>query len=144
MTQITNNLWVGSLDDAYDTSIISNVSHIMNVASELELLPRINHTYIKIAVNDDDMDTNITTILDECIAWITQAHNKDNGTVLVHCLEGKSRSVCVCLAYMCVIEGMTFTDALNLIKTKRPIIDIFPLYQRQLEDYLNLHKCNIH
>lgn len=136
MTQLCDNLWVGSLDDAYDASIISNVTHILNVASELELLPRINHKYIKIAVNDDDMDTDICSIFNKCIAWITQAHNKDNGTVLVHCLEGKSRSVCVCLAYMCVIEGMSFQDALTLIKTKRPIIDIFPLYQRQLEDYL--------
>jgi protein-tyrosine phosphatase len=124
------------LDDAFDPSIISNVSHIMNVASELELLPRINHKYIKIVVNDDDMDTDITTIFNECIAWITQAHNEDNGTVLVHCLEGKSRSVCVCLAYMCVRLGMAFKDALELVKSKRPIIDIFPLYQRQLEDYL--------
>lgn len=136
MTQITSNLWVGSLDDAFDPAIIKNVTHILNVASELEILPRLHHKYIKIAVNDDDKNTDITTILDECIDWITQAHNEDNGTVLVHCLEGKSRSVCVCLAYMCVRLGMSFQDALDLIKTKRPIIDIFPLYQRQLEDYL--------
>lgn len=137
MTQLCDNLWVGSLDDAFDPAIISNVTHILNVATELELLPRINHKYMKIAVNDDDKNTDICSIFDECIAWITQAHNEDNGTVLVHCLEGKSRSVCVCLAYLCVIKGMLFQDALNLIKTKRPIIDIFPLYQAQLEAYLS-------
>lgn len=143
MTQITSNLWVGSLDDAYNTSIVNNVSHILNVASELNLLPRINHKYTKIAVNDDDENTDICSIFDECIDWISHAHNEDNGTVFIHCLEGKSRSVCVCLAYMCLKLGMTFNDALALVKSKRPIIDIFPLYQSQLIDYLNVHKCNV-
>lgn len=143
MTQLCDNLWVGSLDDAFDTSIITNITHILNVASELELLPRINHQYAKIAVNDDDKDTDICSIFDECIAWITRAHTEDNGTVLVHCLEGKSRSVCVCLAYMCVRLGMSFNDALALVKSKRPIIDIFPLYQRQLEDYVYVYKLNV-
>lgn len=143
MTQLTHNLWVGSLDDAFDNNIIQNVTHILNVASELELLPRINHQYTKIAVNDDDENTDISTILHECIAYITNAHQQDNGTVLIHCLEGKSRSVCVCLAYMCVTLGMTFEDALALVKSKRPIIDIYPLYQKQLEDYLRSYKCNM-
>jgi len=45
---------------------------------------------------------------------------KGGGKVLVHCFEGKSRSVSMCLAYMMTRENKTLADAMNFVKSKRP------------------------
>jgi len=140
MNSISKVLYVGSLDDAYNEHIISNVTHILNVADEIDINQRINHNYIKCACSDDDPNENIQRIIPECIEWI---HNsiQTNGIVLVHCLEGKSRSVCVCIAYLCLKDNWDFDQAYNHIKNIRPIIDIYPLYLQQVREYVisNLH-----
>ena len=137
MTRITNNLFVGSLDEAFDDIVKSNVSHMLNVASELNL-KRVNHTYHKIGINDDDKDTNIQDYLEPCVMWIQNAIDKEDGVVLVHCLEGKSRSVCVCIAYLCSVLNWTFDEALEAISTKRTI-DIYDNYVVQLKDWIEKH-----
>ena len=42
--------------------------------------------------------------------------------ILVHCREGRSRSVAVLVAYLMYSRQMTFADAIQLIASKRPII----------------------
>jgi protein-tyrosine phosphatase len=87
MTQITQNIFIGSLEDAFNDDCIKNVTHIINVAKELHLLNRIGHEYIKYGVNDDDKNENITNILSQCVEWIDNCIS-NNGKVLIHCLEG--------------------------------------------------------
>lgn len=134
MSHIANGIFVGSFEDAYDNSVISNVTHILNVAKEIMVTDRISHTYRKIAIDDDSHKEDIRTILKESIEFIDFAL-KSNGKILIHCWEGKSRSVCVCIAYLCVRQHMKFQDALNLMITKRPETDIFPLYLEQLASF---------
>lgn len=72
MTAITPSLWVGSLDDAFCDATIIHVTHILNAtlkesrllaASELDLLPRVNHVSAKYGVADDDPNADIRSIL---------------------------------------------------------------------------------
>lgn len=136
MTAVTKNIYLGSLDDAFDEHVKCQVSHMLNVAEELNLLDRVDHIYTKIAVVDDDMTVDIRIIFDECIRFIDCAL-ESGGSILIHCLEGKSRSVCVCLVYLCIRYGMHLNKALQIVKEKRPCIDIFPLYLEQLSLYLD-------
>jgi hypothetical protein len=53
--------------------------------------------------------------------FIAAAH-ADGGFVIVHCLEGRSRSVAVALAYQAARRGE------DLI---RPVVDVFPKYLRE-------------
>lgn len=138
MSQILDNLFVGSLDDAYHSDVPDKVTHILNVAEELHLLDRLNHVYKKIGVEDDDENEDITRIIMQCVEWIEDSVDC-GGKVLVHCLEGKSRSVCVCIAYLCLSLGYTFQDAYNLVELKRPCIDVYPMYLQQLEEYIQVH-----
>lgn len=43
--------------------------------------------------------------------------------VLVHCHMGQSRSAVVAVAAMAVVEGMTWNEAFNRAKERRPIIN---------------------
>jgi len=54
------------------------------------------------------------------VATATIAHYLQYGCVLVHCGAGKSRSVSLATAYLCRYAGMSYTEALSLIKARRP------------------------
>lgn len=48
------------------------------------------------------------------------ARHIEAGCVLVHCGAGKSRSVAVVVAYLCRYAGMSYAEALALVKARRP------------------------
>lgn len=136
MSKILDNLYIASFEETFkDDEMLSQVTHILNVASELMINKRVNHEYRKIGINDDDRNCDIRSILLDSINWIDKALS-EGGSVCVHCLEGKSRSVCVCIAYLCCKLGWEFEDAYEWVKQQRPCIDIFPLYFQQLKLYV--------
>lgn len=139
MSLITPNLIVGSFEESFDTALLEDhgVTHILNVADELDVVERVGRTYLKCAVPDDDAHSVISDIFDASNAFIVQAHHH-GGRVFVHCLEGKSRSVCVCLAYLVCMAGHDFQDALATIFAKRDV-DIYPPYLSQTEQYCRDH-----
>jgi len=136
MSKILDNLYVAGLEETYkDEKLKSQVSHFLNVASELMITSRVDHGYKKIGIKDDDINSDIRIILLDCINWIDHVII-EGGSVCVHCLEGKSRSVCVCIAYLCLKQNWNFHEAYEWIKSQRPIIDIYPLYYQQLKMYI--------
>ncbi len=136
MSKILDNLYVAGIEETYkDENLKSHVTHFLNVASELMITSRVDHQYKKIGINDDDINSDIRVILLDCINWIDSVIT-EGGVVCVHCLEGKSRSVCVCIAYLCLKHNWDFYEAYEWIKIQRPIIDIYPLYYQQLKMYI--------
>ena len=138
MTMILPNLVVGSFEESFNIDILSKqkISHILNVAAECEVSERVGLVYAKHAVADDCKDEDISVILDECLDYIRKAHT-EGGTVFVHCLEGKSRSICVCIAYMVKVLCWDFQDAYTTIASKRQI-DIYGIYLSQTRDYAQI------
>lgn len=136
MTEVTPGVFVGSLDEAFDRRLLeeSEITHILNVASEVDIKERVNRVYLKVAVDDDSPDANMANIMDECLTFI-QSGLADGGKVLVHCLEGKSRSVCVVLAHMMSAGINCWDECLEHIRCIRPHIDIYPLYLLQTRQY---------
>ncbi|KAI5065217.1 hypothetical protein GOP47_0019912 [Adiantum capillus-veneris] len=67
----------------------------------------------------DSADVDLGEHFDECFAFIDEAR-QSGGSVLVHCFAGKSRSVTVVVAYLMKTYGMNFTEALDLVRSKRP------------------------
>lgn len=46
----------------------------------------------------------------------------ENTSVMVHCLAGVSRSVCLVLAYFIKCKGFSYDEAYSLVKIKRNIV----------------------
>lgn len=63
--------------------------------------------------------------------WATMGE----GTVLVHCHAGISRSVAIVLAYLMHVRRITVQDALSLVRSRRSIADPNPGFMHQLELY---------
>ncbi|NBK25365.1 MAG: hypothetical protein EOM68_25500 [Spirochaetia bacterium] len=70
-------------------------------------------------------------ILSEAVAFIKCVID-EGGTVMVHCLEGKSRSVCVVIAYMTVVCNHSWDATMSYLLHIRQCIDVFPLYLQRI------------
>ena len=60
----------------------------------------------------------LETYLDDATTFI--AAHIQRGCVLVHCGAGISRSIAVVVAYLCRYAGMSYSEALAFVKSRRP------------------------
>jgi protein-tyrosine phosphatase len=130
--QVAPSLFVGDVNDAFDRTELTKVgvTHILNVASELNFSERVGFEYAKIAIDDDCHTCDMCKILPKTIEFIHEA-TRSGGKVMVHCLEGKSKSVCVALAYMIIHEGWD-SEILQFLTHHH---HIYPLYLQQTLAY---------
>lgn len=125
--------------DNIPLKIIDNV-YLGSIGAALcvENLKKYNITYILSAITDDSpgykdhikeymslklkdqSETNILEKLEESNNFIQKAvNNKEN--ILIHCFQGKSRSVTLIVGYLMKYHKMTRDQALELIRKVRPI-----------------------
>lgn len=77
-------------------------------------------------------ETCINEVLREACAYIRGTHNND-GSVLVHCNAGVSRSAMVVIGYLILEKNYSFQDAYDLVKRKRPSIQPNSGFLKQLK-----------
>jgi len=58
------------------------------------------------------------TQLDEAVEWLEQ-HEKEH-RLMVCCRAGMGRSVSVVIAYLCLIKGVPYQDAVKQVSLRRP------------------------
>ncbi|XP_043696799.1 dual specificity protein phosphatase 1-like isoform X2 [Telopea speciosissima] len=78
-----------------------------------------NLTVFLVILVTDREDTDIAQYFDECFDFIDEAKRLGGG-VLVHCFVGRSRSVTVVVAYLMKKYHMSLSQALELVRSKRP------------------------
>ncbi|MQM19267.1 hypothetical protein Taro_052267 [Colocasia esculenta] len=119
-TPAAHGLFLGSVGAAYNKDALKalNVTHILIVAKSLEPAYPNDFIYKKIEVLDSP-DVNLEQHFDECIEFIDEAKRMGGG-VLVHCFAGRSRSVTIVVAYLMKQHNMSLSQALTLIRSKRP------------------------
>lgn len=125
---------MGSIGAANNKSLLKslNISHILTVA---RLLPEHPNDFVyKIVELADREDTNIEQHFDECFNFIDEAKSM-GGAVLVHCFVGRSRSVTVVVAYLMKKQGMSLSQALGHVRSKRTQAAPNSGFMSQLRDY---------
>jgi dual specificity phosphatase 12 len=105
----------------------------------------------KFILLEDDALADLLSVLDEACAFITNAlhptTNNDEekesstGRVLVHCLQGISRSGAIVVSYIMKSLNMQYTDALDLARKYRPIITPNLAFAEQLDLWERMHYC---
>lgn len=118
--QIEEGLFLGSIGAANNKTALKNlnVTHILTVANSLEPAYPNDFIYKVIHVTDKE-NTRIAEYFDECINFIDEAKSLGGGA-LVHCFVGKSRSVTIVVAYLMKKHGMSLSQALEHVKSRRP------------------------
>ncbi|XP_030515622.1 dual specificity protein phosphatase 1-like [Rhodamnia argentea] len=133
--KIEEGLFLGSVGAANNKGALKhlNVTHILTVASTLRPAYPDDFVYKVLTVTDRE-DTNIREYFDECIEFIDEAKRLGGG-VLVHCFVGKSRSVTIVVAYLMKKHGMSLSQALEHVKSRRPQASPNSGFIAQLQDY---------
>ncbi|KXZ56110.1 hypothetical protein GPECTOR_2g992 [Gonium pectorale] len=96
------------------------ITHIVNATEELLLPPpSTGFEAVRVPLRDVD-DEDISRHFADVSGFIEAAH-ASGGSVLVHCSEGKSRSVTLLLAYLMKVKGWRLKAAYDHVKQSRPV-----------------------
>ena len=114
MHQITENLLVGNINDAREPPV--EVGALLLVASEYRV--EFPGWLVSGRIPFSEYAEAEPHLLDQAVSWVEQ-HIADN-RVMVCCRAGMGRSVSVVMAYLCCVEGMSYTEVLRLVMMRRP------------------------
>ena len=136
MSLIVNNLYLAGIKEVIEEveSKKIGITHILNVAEELRYDRSEDYTYLHLGVVDDDPNGDITNLIETCVDWIFEAI-RDGGVVMIHCFSGVSRSTCIVIAYLVKYHDLSVIDAYHKVLAHRPIIDPWPTYLTQIENW---------
>jgi protein-tyrosine phosphatase len=123
MHMITDSLLVGNLDAAQCPS--TAIGGLLFVAEEHTVHPPVWVDYAKIPMKEFAQPDPL--ILAQAVRWIED--HLPIHRVMVCCRAGMGRSVSVVIAYLCCVQGMSYEEAVKLVKTRRP--GAMPLPQLQ-------------
>jgi predicted protein tyrosine phosphatase len=135
-------------DNGKELTVRTQITHILNVAAELNQdrdakqewqdyakEKGIPCEYLKIEWTDTAQQ-DIIKEMEGMIDFIRAAHTASpDNHVLVHCVQGISRSASVILYYLMLDEKMTLREAFDLLKERRPIAEPRPEFLDQLGAY---------
>ncbi|KAM5569281.1 dual specificity protein phosphatase 1-like [Rosa sericea] len=132
--KIEEGLFLGSIGAAHNKDELKklNITHILTVAGSLA--PAYPNEFVYKVLNVVDKEsTDLKQHFDECFNYIEEG--KRSGGVLVHCFVGKSRSVTIVLAYLMKKHGMSLSEALEHVRSRRPQASPNAGFMSQLQDF---------
>ena len=142
---IPNFLYISSYNATKNLELLekNKITHIINCAADFceNVFEQDNKfIYLSFYLKDHVLE-NIECIFYECIKFIENVREK-GGRVLVHCIQGISRSVSIVMAYIIFTKKYTYDKAFNLVQSKREIsspnfgfsIQLQNFYVRLFED----------
>ncbi|KAJ7581281.1 protein-tyrosine phosphatase-like protein [Mycena floridula] len=134
---IPNRLYLGNITAGRSSRSLTEhrITHILSVcADDIPAQgPNSGIHHMRIDVPDFDY-ADLLIHLPSAVRFIDQAL-KNGGVVLVHCVQGTSRSAAVVAAYVMWSRRMNATQALDFVRSVRDTIWPNPGFQEQLVLY---------
>jgi hypothetical protein len=121
--EVTPGVYVGSVGAAKNVDSLRalGVTHVLCVCNGMPaggFAPRGTFVHRSIEIRDS-VDADIAEHFETTREFIRDALAR-GGRVLVHCFQGRSRSVAVCAVFMMCERGMTLEEAMTAIRAVRP------------------------
>lgn len=129
--KIIDFLFLGS-QDCCDEIVIQkyNIKYVLSIGVDISLKhPNVTYKFIECL---DLPEFNLKTIIWECIPFIRFAISQCSN-VLVHCNAGVSRSASIVIAYLMLIENLSYLDAYICVKQARKCINPNAGFIKQLQ-----------
>lgn len=129
-----HGLAIGNYIFAKNTQLLkeNNIYAVVSVFGETEIKYDNQISHFRILIGDNPSE-NIKCFFDSSSKFISE-HLK-NCNVLVHCKAGVSRSATIVAAYLMKTHKMDFHTAINLLKSKRKLVEPNRGFLRQLRIY---------
>lgn len=132
ISQISENLFIGNISTAANRNFLQDkgITHIINILShKFEPFSK-DFEYLFIEAYDT-LECDLTFSLPITNLFIRNAI-KNGEKVFVHCMDGKSRSVSIVLAYMMSLSEDSIDNLLGEIQVVRPIAQPNTSFMSQL------------
>ena len=122
ITEIINNIFIGSYLNAKNWNELekNNIKYILNCATECKNIFEDKIKYLKLDIKDHN-DFPIQDFFDKGIQFIQESVNNNDGNILIHCMEGKSRSTTLLMAYLIKYKNENTNSAYKIVKSKRQL-----------------------
>lgn len=122
MNQITENIYIGSLQDASNIDVLKAEGITHTVCCIGDYSPAEEYTNLIYLPIEDNPRQNIVPTIKAATRFITKALEENpSAKILIHCQLGISRAVAVAAGYFVQSGQYSSRDALALILSKRPI-----------------------
>eukprot|EP01062_Namystynia_karyoxenos_P062387 TRINITY_DN55282_c0_g1_i1.p1 TRINITY_DN55282_c0_g1~~TRINITY_DN55282_c0_g1_i1.p1 ORF type:complete len:811 (+),score=210.32 TRINITY_DN55282_c0_g1_i1:79-2433(+) len=99
----------------------ARITHVLNTVDMLVDCKFPEHIHYVPMRMMDSMNENISTFFPHAIALIERVRNMQGGKLLVHCMQGASRSCTLICAYLMWRDGMTHDEAIEYLRGRRGI-----------------------
>jgi len=139
--KVKEKLFIGCQDSAHNLYNLkaNKISHILDLTGSKPRFP--NHfIYYTIEKLDDAPNQDLLSRLPECIKFIEEAIDQGTG-ILIHCAAGVSRSCSVVVAFLMRKENISVEDALEIVRTARPVVRPNCGFMKQLFMFQRMKYC---
>ena len=122
LTEIVDKIFIGSFLNAKNLDELekNNIKYILNCALECKNIFEDKFKYLKLDIKDQ-IDFPIQDYFEKGIQFIQESLNNNDGNILIHCMEGKSRSTTILMAYLIKCKNENTNSAYKILKTKRQL-----------------------
>lgn len=122
MNQITENIYIGSLQDASNIDVLKTEGITHTVCCIGDYSPAEECTNLIYLPIEDNPRQNIVPTVKAATRFITKALEENpSAKILIHCQMGISRAVAVAAGYFVQSGQYSSRDAFSLILSKRPV-----------------------
>jgi protein-tyrosine phosphatase len=135
-SEILQNIYLGNRENAFNKNVINNlnITHILSLNKDAKYDHGISQLNFPI---DDDNEENIIYAYNMVKNFLNEAYG--NGKLLIHCDQGKSRSVAILILFLNERLGISFENLLDYIKKQRRIAQPNPGFIDQVRTYIAEH-----
>ncbi|XP_016104777.1 dual specificity phosphatase 28-like isoform X1 [Sinocyclocheilus grahami] len=120
LSTVTDCLLISNAQSACSNELIQKekVTLCFNVSKQ-QPFPSMRVSTLRVPVFDDPQE-DLYKYFDRCADAI--ASEAERGGTVVYCKNGRSRSATVCVAYLLKHQGLTLTDAFQVVKSARSVV----------------------
>ena len=143
VNHIIDNIYLGDYRVASNYSLLKELKlqYIINCTFEIPSEFPNDFQYLNLSI-EDSSSQDITHSLNEAYSFLTQhARNRDDinnnnnnsrDNILVHCVQGKSRSASIVIYYLMRKYNYTYNRAIELLQSKRSVVSPNKGFEQQL------------
>ena len=132
---ITESLLVGNLEDAHKPPPFIHGMLIVAEEREVNPAPGIMHERVPLKEFGEADPHDVQ----KAVEWLER--QAPTHQLMVCCRAGMGRSVSMVIAYLCCVKGMSYSDALQLLKARRPGATPLPGLERTIQKVQQLRQA---
>jgi protein-tyrosine phosphatase len=144
MTWVTGRIAVGGgiwVTETMAQVARAGITHIIDMQFEFDDTALAGPFGIKVLWNaiDDDFQPKPPEVFQRGVEFAVDALDEEGTKLLIHCAAGIHRAPMMALAVLTSL-GWTMDAAMELIETRRPVVDFAPVYVNSVQRFLQMQQ----